>query len=314
MSRANGGRRTLRFLKWSLLTIAVVVAGLLTMFLVGFGPANFGRLALGIGRSYNTTPPQLPARLSDRAILIFSKTNGFRDDAQIIAANRALEEIARQHGWSSFTTENAAIFNPQQLARFKTVVWNSVSGDVLTPEQRDAFRKWLEKGGGFVGLHGAGGDPSYAWRWYVDNLIGAQFIGHIMGPQFQTATLVVEDRNHPATRHLGSTWQRSDEWYSFASNPRNKGYRILVTIDEKSYRPEEALLPFIKPRNIRMGADHPVVWTHCVGDGRAFYSALGHAASTYGEPLHRQMIAGAIAWTAGLEGSHCAGGKEIGPS
>ena len=305
---ARGKSVAMRVLKWLVAFIVLAVIALAVMFTMAVGPGNAGRLVLGIGASYDKTPPQLPAKLSGNAILIFSKTNGFRDDEQIVAANRALEEIARARGWSSYTTENAAIFNPAQLARFKAVVWNSVSGDVLTPEQRSAFRAWLEKGGGFVGLHGAGGDPQYAWRWYVDDLIGAQFIGHIMDPQFQAANLNVEDRDHPATRDLPKVWRRTDEWYSFASNPRDKGYRILVTIDEKSYSPFEKLLPFTKPKDIRMGADHPMVWTHCVGDGRAFYSALGHAASTYGEPLHRKMIGGAIAWAAGLEGPGCAGG------
>ena len=305
---ARGKSVAMRVLKWLVAFIVLAVIALAVMFTMAVGPGNAGRLVLGIGASYDKTPPQLPAKLSGNAILICSKTNGFRDDEQIVAANRALEEIARARGWSSYTTENAAIFNPAQLARFKAVVWNSVSGDVLTPEQRSAFRAWLERGGGFVGLHGAGGDPQYAWRWYVDDLIGAQFIGHVMDPQFQAANLNVEDRDHPATRGLPKVWRRTDEWYSFASNPRDKGYHILVTIDEKSYSPFEKLLPFTKPKDIRMGADHPMVWTHCVGDGRAFYSALGHAASTYGEPLHRKMIGGAIAWAAGLEGPGCAGG------
>ena len=46
-----------------------------------------------------------------------------------------------------------------------------------------------------------------------------------------------------------------------------------------------------------MGRDHPLIWTHCVGRARAFYSALGHAPETYSEPLHRQLLANAIAWS-----------------
>ena len=203
-----------------------------------------------------------------------------------------------------YTTENAAIFNPAQLGRFKAVVWNSVSGDVLTTEQRQAFRSWIEGGGGFVGLHGSGGDPDYAWKWYVDDLIGAQFIGHTMGPQFQGAILDVEDRDHPATRHLPARWSRSDEWYSFGSSPRAKGYRVLVSIDEKSYSPRMKL-PLVDGKSIAMGADHPMVWTHCVGKGRGFYSALGHQASTYSEKAHLAMIDGAIAWATGVEASRC---------
>lgn len=139
--------RLWRVLKWLVGIIILAAIGLAIMFMLAVGPGNFGRLVLGIGARYDETPPQLPTELPGPAILIFSKTNGFRDDAQIAAANRALEEIARQRGWSSYTTENAAVFNPAQLSRFKAVVWNSVSGDVLTPQQRDAFRTWLEKAG-----------------------------------------------------------------------------------------------------------------------------------------------------------------------
>lgn len=302
----------MRVLKWAgagllgLFAIVVLVALLLV------GPGNIGRMLFGTGITYETQPPQLPG-LSEPAILIFSKTNGFRDDEQIKAANAALEGLAREKGWSSYTTENAAVFNARQLGKFKAVVWNSTSGDVLTTEQRAAFKAWLEQGGGFVGLHGAGGDPAYKWQWYVDDLIGARFIGHTLNPQFQSARLVVEDRNHPATRNLDAQWVRTDEWYSFDKSPRAKGYRVLISIDEKSYSPREKI-PLLVDKDLRMGMDHPMVWTHCVGNGRALYSALGHQAEAYAEAKHLEMIAGAIAWAAGLDGPGCDAGRQMPPN
>ena len=134
----------------------------------------------------------------------------------------------------------------------------------------------------------------------------AHIIGHTLGPQIQDARLVIEDQAHPATSGLGAEWTRSDEWYSFASNPREKGYHILVTIDENSYQPTEGLIPFTEPKDISMDGDHPLVWSHCVGRGRVLYSALGHQAEAYAEPRHLQMIEGAIAWAAGLDGPGCA--------
>lgn len=294
-----------RILKWGLGLVLLAVLGLLATVVIAIGPGNFGRMVLGVGKSYDTTPPVLPGKMAPTSVLVFSKTNGFRDDPQIKAANAALAAIARERGWGSFVTENAAVFNKAQLGRFKAVVWNSVSGDVLTPDQRAALREWIEAGGGFVALHGSGGDPQYDWKWYVDELIGAQFIGHTMDPQFQRATLVVEDRTHPATRHLPARWARNDEWYSFASSPRAKGYRVLVSIDETSYDPSMKLMPGTGRRDIRMGKDHPMVWMHCVGTGRVFYSALGHPAAAYAEPAHLRMIEGAVAWAAGLEGEEC---------
>jgi uncharacterized protein len=294
--------------KRPLLLILLFIVGLVVFGVMKLGPIIY-RITVGMKR-YEAVPPTLPATLNGKAILIFSKTNGYREDEQIKVSNAALSHIAAERGWSSFVTENGAVFNPEQLKHFRAVVWNNVSGDVLTESQRESFKTWLEQGGGFVGLHGAGGDPKYSWRWYVDDLIGAQFIGHTFRPHFQQATIVVEDPNHPAMRGLGPTWVRTDEWYSFAASPRLKGYRVLATLDERTYHPWMRLLPFGRGKDVRMGADHPIVWSHCVGNGRALYSGLGHAASTYSEPKHLQMIAGAISWAAGFEGPTCVNGVE----
>jgi len=199
-----------------------------------------------------------------------------------------------------YQTENGAVFNPEQLSRFDAVVFNNVSGNVFTPEQRAALESWVESGGGFVGIHGSGGDPSYKWQWYVDELIGAQFIGHPMGPQFQQATIHVEDKTHPATRSLPDSWERTDEWYSFAASARKDGVQVLATLDESTYSPVG-----MGGQDLIMGADHPVIWAHCQGRGRALYSALGHRAEAYSEPLHQGLLAGAIAWAARLEGTGC---------
>jgi uncharacterized protein len=288
-------------LYWS----GAVILALIGVAAVTIGPSLY-RVLIGLDR-YESVPPALPVRLNATAILIFSKTNGFRDEEAIKAATICLLDIAQRRGWSAVVTDNAAVFRPDLLRRFKLIVWNNTSGDVLTIGQRAAFQSYMENGGGFVGIHGAGGDPKYRWSWYVDTLIGAQFIGHPFGPQFQQATMRIEDSTNPATRELGDTWIRLDEWYSFATNPRDKGLHVLVTVDESTYSPMMSLL--ILHKDLRMG-DHPVVWVHCVGNGRAFYSAIGHAADTYREPKHIQLLEGAIAWGAGLAGTQCDHGTE----
>lgn len=235
------------------------------------------------------TPPALPAFSSGRAVLVFSKTNGFRDSAQIEMANAALSEMVTARGWDGFVSENAAVFHAEALAQFDVVVLNSISGNVFTEAQREAFRQWIEAGGGVVALHGSGGDPRYDWDWYVETLIGAQFIGHTNAPdQFQDATVLVAEPEHPAMSGLPQEWRRQDEWYAFDRVPSGYGTRILARLDEASYAPA--------PEH-RMG-DHPIVWTRCIARGRVFYSALGHKAETYAEPLHLRMIDSAIGWAA----------------
>jgi type 1 glutamine amidotransferase len=72
-----------------------------------------------------------------------------------------------------------------------------------------------------------------------------------------------------------------------------------VSLDEGSYRP----LGY-NGKDIRMG-DHPVVWQHCVGGGRAFFSAMGHKPEAYAEPAYRQLLKGALEWAAGKGGETC---------
>jgi type 1 glutamine amidotransferase len=276
--------------------------GVLALLGAGLGACSVWR-ALHPGKLYDHEPPELPDALASPALLVFSKTAGYRHEEAIPAGVAALREIAAARGWGFFASERGAVHNPEQLARFAAVVWLNVSGDVIDHDQKQALRAWLEQGGGWIGIHGSGGDASYHWPWYVEHLLGAQFIGHPMNPQFQEATLVVEDHAHPASRHLGATWRRTDEWYSFAESPRARGARVLIRLDESSYAP---LMDFgITERDLAMGADHPVVWSHCVGQGRALYSALGHQASAYAEPEHRGLLEAAVAWGMGLYPGPC---------
>jgi uncharacterized protein len=288
-------KRILRVLLWFLLALLV---------LLGIGVAlNWNliqRVFLGGLKVYETTPPTLPTDINHPAILVFSKTNGFRHEEAIPAANSLFTSMAKENGWGHYQTENGATFSPEILSRFDAVVFNNVSGDVFKPEQRAALKAFIENGGGFVGIHGSGGDPSYAWDWYVNDLIGAQFIGHPMNPQFQKATVKVEDKIHPTTKNLPKTWTRTDEWYSFSTTARKPGVTVLATLDETTYSPIGMF-----GKALAMGKDHPIVWSHCVGTGRALYSALGHQATAYAEPEYRKALNGAVHWALKLDGTGC---------
>jgi len=267
-----------------------------------------GRGALGGAQAgfvqnpaFDATAPDLPADLRPGGVLIFSKTNGFRDEASIQASNAALAAIATVRGWPSFVTENGAVMNGSQLARFKLVVWNNASGDVLTEPQRAAFRSWVEGGGSYLGVHGAGGDPVVStghtsladWKWYVDTLVGAQFVVH---SGVVPADIHVEDTKSPIMKGLPAVWHRAEEWYAFTESPRAKpGFHILASVDEKTYAPGRAT----------MGSDHPLIWWHCVGKGHALYSALGHAGFMYSEPLIVRFLDNAMAWGLAESGRPC---------
>ena len=255
-------------------------------------------------RGHDTVPPVLPEELTSPAILVFSKTNGFRHVEGIAGGNAALRDIASKHGWGLFATENGAVFNPGDLSRFAVVVFSNASGDMLSTEQELAFQAWLEGGGGWLGIHAAGDSSHLEWRWYRDNLIGADFTAHIMGPQFQFADVTMENREHPVAAGVPATWQHEEEWYSWQESPRTEGFTILATIDEESYTPVQKM--FGTEVDLRMG-DHPIVWVNCVGKGRTVYATMGHRAEAFEQPQVLQILDNALQWLTGPRGAFCPG-------
>ncbi len=245
---------------------------------------------------HDTVAPRLPPNLGDNAILVFSKTNSFRHKEGIPAGNALLESLADKNGWGHFATENGAVFNASDLANFKVVVFNSASGDMLSAEQEQAFQAWLLGGGGWIGLHAAGDGSHRGWAWYGENLIGADFTAHIMGPQFQQARLLREYDEHPVMAGLPPEWVQEEEWYSWEKSPRPNGFTPLAVLDEDSYQPWQRM--FGSEVDLRMG-DHPVVWINCVGEGRSLYSAMGHQASAFEIPEHQLLLENAIHWAMG---------------
>jgi type 1 glutamine amidotransferase len=79
---------------------------------------------------------------------------------------------------------------------------------------------------------------------------------------------------------------------------------VLVRLDESTYQPFEG------KQDLRMG-DHPIAWTRCLGNGRSFYTAIGHRPENYKEPHSVTLLENGIAWAAGLGGTQCRDDKEV---
>lgn len=210
------------------------------------------------------------------SVLVFSKTSAFRHDS-IPAGVAAIRQLGAATGWRVEATENSSIFLKSDLSKFSCVIFLSTTGDVLTAREQTGFEKYLEAGGGMVGIHAAA-DCEYDWPWY-GRTIGAYFKSH---PRIQKAKIVIEDRNHPSTKFLPKTWEVEDEWYNFQSNPRSKVH-VLASLDEKSYEGGS------------MG-DHPIMWTNTVGKGRVWYTNLGHRQETWSNGDFLKSVREGIQW------------------
>ena len=221
----------------------------------------------------------------DVRILVFTKTEGFRH-ASIEPGIAALTQLVADAGFQLDVTEDGESFVPSNLSRYGAVVFLSTTGDVLDGPQQDALMAFLQAGGGFVGVHSAS-DTEYDWPWY-GQLVGAYFDGHPTDPSVRTGTLLVVQPDHPSTVSLPTTWTRSDEWYDLRD--LQDGLSVLLEVDELSYKsPEEN--PQQDPR--------PIAWFREFGGGRTFYTALGHTAESYVDPLFLEHLWGGLTWVLG---------------
>ncbi|MBL7858234.1 MAG: ThuA domain-containing protein [Cyclobacteriaceae bacterium] len=211
-------------------------------------------------------------------VLVFSKTSGYRH-ASIGVGKTMLMELGRTNGFEVDTTEDASFFQEEKLKQYHAVIFLSTTLNVLDPVQQGDFKRFIQAGGGFVGIHAAA-DTEYEWPWY-GKLVGAYFKSH---PKTQQAKFV-KTGQHELTAGLPDEWVRTDELYNY-KNISDK-INVLYTLDETSYEGGEN------------GSNHPIAWYHEFDGGRSFYTGLGHTEESYADPLFRDHVLKGIQYAIG---------------
>ncbi|GAB4015227.1 ThuA domain-containing protein [Spirosoma koreense] len=215
-------------------------------------------------------------------VLIFSKTKGWKHTS-IPFGIAAIQKLGNENGFLVDTTKNAALFTDDNLKQYAAVVFNSTTGNVLNGEQQAAFERYIQAGGGYMGIHAAA-DTEYDWPWYA-KLMGAHFSSHPHNPNVRKATVEVSDKTHLSTSMLPDRWDRTDEWYNYRSF--YSGIKVLADLDESSYD------------GGTNGANHHISWYHEFDGGRAFYTGGGHTDESFSEPLFVAHILGGIKYVIG---------------
>jgi cytochrome c len=213
-------------------------------------------------------------------VLVFGKTADFHHSS-IPTGIAAIQKLGAENGFDVDSTTNADYFNEDSLKHYSAVIFLSTTGDVLNYNQQVAFERYIQAGGGFLGIHAAT-DTEYDWGWY-GRLVGAYFNGH---PSQQEVRFIIKDKTHAATKFFQDTvWKRKDELYNFKKI--NPDIHVLVTIDESSYE------------GGTNGAFHPMAWYHEYDGGRAFYTELGHTEESYTEENYLKHLLGGIQYVIG---------------
>jgi len=193
----------------------------------------------------------------------------------------------------------AAKLSAEGLKAYDAVIFNSTTGDLPLPDL-DAFLAWIKSGKGFLGVHAAtdtfrGHQPLHPYT----QMIGAEFKSH--GPQV-AVEIINQDPRHPACKPLPATFQVFDEIYLLNGFDRRTVHGLL-TLDQH-------------PNNKTPG-DYPIAWCKHYGQGRVFYTSLGHREDVWdpdwkdgkGERKNppetarafQQHLLGGIKWVLGLE-------------
>lgn len=217
-------------------------------------------------------------------VLVVTHTTGFRHDS-IPVAERTLEQLGRSSGlfaaaFCRSAEDVARLLTPSGLAPFDAVVFANTTGDLGIPDL-GAFLRWIAEGHGFAGIHAAADtyhdEPDYL------AMLGNEFVAH--GEQ-ATVEAIVETPGHPASAPLGRRFRIFDEIYLFARDNR-ADVTMLLSLDR---RPADGRPDAGQP------ADLPLSWTRGHGQGRVFYTALGHRDDVWQNPQYQQHVLGGLRW------------------
>lgn len=278
-------KKFFKILGWTLLTFVVLLFAAGSLFIY--------KVKNGFPVTYETEKPAISIPSDKPAILLFSKTTGFRHGESIDASKSVLKDLSAKNGWFVYETEEGGVFNPEQLAQFEVVIFDNSTGPVLNEEQQTTLQKYVENGGTLLGIHGAGDDSHHEFHWYEQNLLGTRFSHHPLNPQFQKAKVSLQDTTFSPA--LAKSFEGNDEWYVFFHQPTNA--TIVYTIDGDKILPSGNML-WMKDKNFGMGKNHPVAWHKIVAKGKTFYTSMGHSKEVWANPDFVSLIEEAIRWGA----------------
>ncbi len=222
-----------------------------------------------------------------KVIAFYTAKNDAAHISFVHEANRWFPKIAAQYNFQYDSTNNWSNLNDNFLSRYQVVLFLDTRPEDST--QREAFKKYMDNGGAWMGFHFAGFalTPSaypQNWNWYHNEFLGAgQYKGNTWRPT--SAVLRVEDSTHPATKHLPQTFKSSpNEWYSWENDLRkNPSIKILLSIDSSSF----PLGTGPKQNEIWHSGYYPVVWTN--KNYKMMYVNMGHNDIDYENKTNKEL-------------------------
>jgi uncharacterized protein len=237
-----------------------------------------------IGSAAAIRPLGARAERPPERVLYFTYSAGYRHDV-IPLSEAILTQLGKNSGaFEVIATEDMSEFSTGNLERYAAVMFYTTGEIPMSRVQKAALLKFVRSGRGFLGVHSAT-DTFYAWPDYLD-LIGGYFNGH---PWHQVVTIEVTDAADPLVAFLENSLQLNDEIYQI-SDFDYRGSRVLLRLDQSS-------VDLSKTGVHQRFYGWPLAWKRLFGEGRVFYSALGHEASVWRDPRYQRLLTNAILWS-----------------
>ena len=209
------------------------------------------------------------------------------------AARLYLNKLAAENDFTVDYITGTERINEESLAQYKLFIQLNYPPYRWAPVAKKAFEEYITQGkGGWIGFHHAsllGDFDGYPMDpWFSQFLGGIRFTHYL--PDFARATVKIEDASSPLAKGLPASFViDKEEWYTWSQSPR-PNVQVLATVDESSYVPNTL---------IKMGGDHPVVWSNPHYKARNVYIFMGHHAGLLDDPNFVQLFRNAIFWGAG---------------
>lgn len=237
-----------------------------------------------------------------KKILYWTYATGYVHDC-LALSEEVVAKLGKQSGAFDVVTEKGyakkkeeitlANFTPEYLNQFDAVMWYVTGEFPMTEAQQKALIDFVKGGKAFIGIHSAA-DPFFRWPEFGE-MIGGYFKNHPWrADDAQPVTIKVEDRKHPATKMLPADWTIKEEIYQFESPYSRKHIRVLMSLNTAKTDMNKPDLLYGKD------GDYAVAWCRLFGQGRVFYTSLGHSPSTWNDPLYQKHLLGGITWALGL--------------
>jgi type 1 glutamine amidotransferase len=227
-----------------------------------------------------------------RALLLAER--GSDDHQSFVDAGKAyIASIAPGSDFAFDSIDSTSPINDEFLAQYDVFIQLNHAPYAWTPIAQAAFERYITLGkGGWVGFHHAallGDFDGYPMSpWFSKFMGGIRFTHYL--PDFASATVRIEDRSHPLAKGLPESFViPKEEWYTWDRSPR-PNVHVIANVDEASYRPSTM---------VKMGGDHPVIWSNPHYKARNVYIFMGHYAGLFSSPEFVRLFQNAIFWGAG---------------